>query len=113
MKFDIEKALKGAKVQTMDGRAVTDLAYLPSSDSRLKLVGVMGGSTLFWDVDGCFYQDKSLSMYDLEMASEKHTCYLVIGGNGLVETYFHDKASAERSVMFRGGLKVVEVTYET
>jgi hypothetical protein len=58
-KFDLEKALNGAKVVTRDGRQVTQLTHFELTGGPYLLYGVIDGRLEGWTIDG-------RSIYDTE-----------------------------------------------
>lgn len=75
-KFDLEKALNGAKVVTRDGREVTELSKF-TSVSNYPLVGVLGGWISNWTIDGMFREDIKESDADLFLAVEPKSIYKI------------------------------------
>lgn len=64
--FDLQKALAGAKVQTRDGRGVTQLTYFPDAKQKYCIACVVDNYLRLYDKEGCFYiggtDDKDLVM---------------------------------------------------
>jgi hypothetical protein len=65
-KFDLEKALNGAKVVTRDGKEVKQLTYFDlSDDHKYHLYGVVGKSIRCWTITGQY--EPSDDNYDLDL----------------------------------------------
>jgi hypothetical protein len=54
-KFDLEKALNGAKVVTRDGREVSQFVKFDTYE-KFSLYGVVNDEILFWDIKGRYYE---------------------------------------------------------
>jgi hypothetical protein len=67
-KFDLEKALNGAKVVTRDGHEIKELTKFEVS-TGYQLAGVMDGILHTWTTQGSFYEDRE-SISDLFLAVE-------------------------------------------
>ena len=61
--FDLEAALAGAKVETRDGRPVTQLTRFAGAEDSYRLAGVVGGGIETWTeagefiIGGCYGTD--------------------------------------------------------
>jgi hypothetical protein len=65
-KFDLEKAINGAKVVTRDGKEVKQLTYFDlSDDHKYHLYGVVGKSIRCWTITGQY--EPSDDNYDLDL----------------------------------------------
>lgn len=73
--FDLVKALAGESVVTRDGQAVTQLTHFAAPYSEHCLVGVVRGTMVTWDKQGCYFDERQESDYDLFMASKKRTVW--------------------------------------
>lgn len=73
-KFDLEKALAGAKVITRDGREVTQLTRFDIY-GNYPLIGVINKQKETFQINGKF-QDSGESTADLFMAPEKISCWV-------------------------------------
>ena len=79
-KFDLEKALNGAKVVTRDGREVSQLAKFECVD-EYPIVGVLDSFICVWTIKGEFeYGDKCDE--DLFLESKVRRAWLNVYGNG-------------------------------
>lgn len=76
--FDVEAALKGAKVVTEDGEEVTQLTRFHGVTGRYALAGVIRGSIRTWTEKGQYGRD---GLLDLFMAPVKHQVWLNIYPN--------------------------------
>lgn len=52
IKFDLQRALKGEKVETCDGRLVSDVTFFPLLKSRFRVRGVVEGHLRPFTEDG-------------------------------------------------------------
>ena len=68
-KFDLEKALNGAKVVTREGREVTQLTKF-EIDGKFPLHGVVGSRLYSWMIDGYFNENNDCSSIDLFLVVE-------------------------------------------
>jgi hypothetical protein len=73
-KFDLEKALNGAKVVTRDGREVTQLTKFQGLGILRTLVGVFGGCMKTWCSNGTFRGGEE-HILDLFLAVEPNKSY--------------------------------------
>lgn len=81
VKFNLEKALNGAKVITRDGREVTQLHLFDASDEEFPLNGVIDNVVYDFRADGT-YLSKNEDELDLFMAPEMLSgfiCYHIDG----------------------------------
>jgi hypothetical protein len=67
-KFDLEKALNGAKVVTRDGKEVKELTKFEGLSLYI-LVGLIDGEVHSWNEDGWHHNERS-GVYDLFLAVE-------------------------------------------
>jgi hypothetical protein len=67
-KFDLEKALNGAKIVTRDGREVTQLTKFKDAEDY-PLGAVIEGKIQSWNIDGYYYIEEE-SDTDLFLAVE-------------------------------------------
>jgi len=70
IKFNLEKALNGAKVITRDGREVSQVTLFDSSNEEWPLCAVVGGEILSYSKDGSYISSNDYSELDLFMAPE-------------------------------------------
>ena len=80
-KFDLEKALAGAKVVTRDGREVTQL-HLFETNGKHPLMGVVDDSLCGFTKKGVFDRDTTQSTYDLFMAPVERSEWVVKSPSG-------------------------------
>jgi hypothetical protein len=73
-KFDLEKALNGAKVVTRDGKEVKELKKFEGLQIHI-LVGLIDGDVHCWNEDGRPHNDYS-GVYDLFIAVETKRVYV-------------------------------------
>ena len=70
--FNLQAALAGAPVVTLDGNQVMDLVVMKSAHEHSRLVGTINGHLWGWYESGKSYQDSEVHM-DLRMAPRKVT----------------------------------------
>lgn len=118
-KFDLEKALNGAKVVTREGREVTQLTKF-EIDGKFPLHGVVGSRLYSWMIDGYFNENNDCSSIDLFLAVEPQRIWVNV-------YYHHDKlwlGSAQYNSLTEAKLnpantvnmryiKTIEITDET
>ena len=75
--FNLEKALKGEKVVTKDGREVTQLHLFDAQKSTFPLRGVLDGQILAWKSNG-IYKWNGNTENDLFMAPKKRKYWVNI-----------------------------------
>jgi hypothetical protein len=81
-KFDLEKALSGAKVVTRDGREVTGLRKLEATKGY-PLAGVLEGSIHSWRIDGSYFAPLAEYHADLFLfGSQVRRGWVNVYGNG-------------------------------
>lgn len=67
--FDLERALKGEKVVTRNGRVVTEIIQFKTAEKTVFCVGgVCDGEVAYWDIEGHFTPISGKSSRDLFMA---------------------------------------------
>ena len=117
-KFDLEKALNGAKVVTRDGREVSELTKFISA-SYFSLAGVLNGSLQKWTDTGHF--DALLAQEsdrDLFLAVEVKSAWLNIYRHGnrkdlLTSGAFKTKEAAIKNISEDYNyIKTIEITDE-
>jgi hypothetical protein len=69
-KFDLEKALNGAKVVTRDGHEVTQLTKFESVNDDYPVIGVLDNNLQAWTTQGKFNTNHGESDADLFLAVE-------------------------------------------
>lgn len=118
--FNLEKALKGAKVVTRDGIEVIQLTKFDTSEGS-KLIGIIkydedNKNLKYWRCDGTFYSEGK-SIYDLFIALETKSIWanVYIGSNDYpyVGEYFKTEEEAkEFSSKMPKYIKTIEITDE-
>ena len=88
IKFNLEKALNGAKVITRDGREVTQVTYFKDNyDDRAPLACVVDGGIRFFTKDGCYISSDDCNELDLFMASEMMSGFVNVDDGNYAEIY--------------------------
>ena len=87
IEFDLEKALAGEKVITIDGREVTQLVKFNVKNDDYPLHGVLGDNVLVWQRNGRYDIDASEHTLDLFMAPKKLSGYMSISRNSNGKLY--------------------------
>jgi hypothetical protein len=64
-KFDLQKALNGAKVVTRDGKELTQLHIFANVESHYPVYGCIENGIARWTTDGCFLNNDSKNENDL------------------------------------------------
>jgi hypothetical protein len=114
-KFDLEKALNGAKVVTRDGREVQQLTKFEGS-TDYQLAGVMDGNLQTWTEQGGYYTDRESDL-DLFLTVKPKRIWvnvyifhntLQIGGR----TYNTLKAAKKSIGQNPNYIKTIEITDE-
>ena len=80
-KFDLEKALNGAKVVTRDGLEVTQLTKFETYH-KFRLYGVVDDELQCWTIDGQYSEAVVISNMDLFLVGEARRAWVNIYGNG-------------------------------
>jgi hypothetical protein len=80
-KFNLEKALNGAKVFTRDGREVTQLTRF-ETDSHYCLYGVVNGFVKDWTSDGKYRLETPECSKDLFLEVKVRRAWVNVYGNG-------------------------------
>ena len=114
-KFDLEKALNGAKVVTRDGREIKELTKLESLE-HYPLVGVVDGILHTWNEQGRLYEGRETNS-DLFLAVEPQikwvNLYKDLKGNFCIGQWCHSLEEAkyliDPSLNF---IKTIEITDE-
>lgn len=116
-KFDLERALKGAKVITRDGTEVTICGANNDASEHHKVIGWVRSISLGWSFEGIFERDKE-SHLDLFMA-EPHRSKKYVNvhtddmGDWVDECIYTDLKEAEE--VGKGDdtyLQTIEIKYE-
>ena len=81
--FDLEKALKGEKVVTMDGREVTDITYFNSILSVYKVAGILEGGFEQFSIEGRYNVDTPNLDSDLFMAPKERVVWANLYGEAV------------------------------
>ena len=117
-KFDLEKALNGAKVVTRDGREVRQLTKFKGVTTEShSLVGVLGGYMCSWADDGRFNDVFAEQQgKDLFLAVEPQSiwvCVLKINGQiGLGAIGYTKEEAESRNYHTDKYIKTIEITDE-
>jgi len=116
-KFDLEKALNGAKVVTNQGKEVTQLHFFSNVKGPYVLYGCIENGVARWTEDGCFLDYNSKHYNDLfietEIISIWVNLYSTIDGGIILGHSFKIKEDAEydgKSNSFY--IKTIEITDE-
>jgi hypothetical protein len=114
-KFDLEKALNGAKVVTSDGREIKELTKLESLE-HYPLVGVVDGILHTWNEQGRLYEGRETNS-DLFLAAEPQRIWVNVYHDNYGEIYaqfFRDETLAISRGKVKGSnyIKTIEITDE-
>jgi hypothetical protein len=84
--FNLEAALKGARVVTRDGREVTSIGHMPTAKERQQVVYVVDESVWACGLDGV--RPSGITRWDLFMAPTKKTYWVNVykSGSGIPYT---------------------------
>lgn len=114
-KFDLEKALNGAKVVTREGREVTQFTKF-EIDSKFPLHGVVGSKLYSWMIDGYFKENNDCSSIDLFLAVEPQRIWSNVykheNGNIWLGGYYRSLLDAKKSIYSKEYIKTIEITDE-
>jgi hypothetical protein len=119
-KFDLEKALNGAKVVTRDGHEVTQLTKFESVNDDYPVIGVLDNNLQAWTTQGKFNTNHGESDADLFLAVEPQRVWVnVFKGNiGNLYVGFTTYDSKEMAIRCKDNLnpesyiKTIEITDE-
>jgi hypothetical protein len=106
--FDLERALAGDPVCTVEGVPVTQLILFNAQNACFPLVGVMCGCVSAWAKDGCCMADRQ-SPKDLRMAPKKRTVFVNFYEE--MEAYYHE-STAEALATIRADVIAIAVPVE-
>jgi hypothetical protein len=121
-KFDLEKALNGAKVVTRDGREVSQFIKFDTYE-KFSLYGVVNDEILFWDIKGRYYEGANPNI-DLFLVGKVESIwvnvykdangYFWVGGDyfptfELAQNYAKNQRSQKAKECY---LKTIEITDE-
>jgi hypothetical protein len=113
--FNLEEALKGAKVVTRDGREVKELSKFESFEDY-PLVGVLGGKLTTWTKQGGYYKSKEESHADLFLAVEPQSIWVNVykfnGQIGLGEICYTREEAINKNYYTDKYIKTIEITDE-
>jgi len=88
IKFNLEKALNGAKVITRGGRDATQVTYFNDTiNYKTPLACVVDGDIRFFTKDGCYISSDDCSEIDLFMAPEMMSGFVNVDDDNYVEIY--------------------------
>jgi hypothetical protein len=118
-KFDLEKALNGAKVVTRDGREVTQLTKFETSDI-MTIYGVVDGEVYGWDKNGTYgYPSLFDNDNELFLAVEPESIWVNVychkGKLQIVGTPHNSLTQAKANILHsvnRQYIKTIEITDE-
>jgi hypothetical protein len=116
-KFDLEKALNGAKVVTRDGHEVTQLTKFESVNDDYPVLGVLDNNLQAWTRQGKFNTNHEESDADLFLAVEPQrkwvNLYKDVEGDFCLGQWCHSLEEAKHlidpSLNF---IKTIEITDE-
>jgi len=114
-KFNLEKALNGAKVVTRDGCEVTQLTKFESNERNI-IYGVIESNIFNWDIDGCVsYFDSKIKHLDIFIAVEPKSIwvnlYSTIDGGIILGHCYKIKEDAEYDGKSNSSyIKTIEIT---
>jgi hypothetical protein len=82
--FNLEAAKAGKPIQTRAGKKITYIAHVPDTHKAYRVVVLRepGDKPVFYSEDGVWYEDRTESIYDLFMATEKETVFVNFWRNG-------------------------------
>ena len=114
-KFNLEKALSGAKVVTRDGREVKQLTRF-EADSDYCLYGVVSGLVKDWTIDGRYRLETPECSKDLFLEGKVRRAWVNIYGNGrdiLTSGCYRTKQAALHNIVEDYEyIKTIEITDE-
>lgn len=115
-KFDLEKAINGAKVVTRDGREVLQLTKFECLN-LYSLVGVVDGAIQKWTSEGIFDNQISESHLDLFLAVEpiriyKNVYRSIDGGIELGASHKTKEQAVKQCSDAKDYIKTIEITDE-
>jgi hypothetical protein len=116
-KFDLEKALNGAKVVTRDGHEVTQLTKFESVNDDYPVIGVLDNNLQAWTTQGKFNTNHGESDADLFLAVEPQRVWVNVYHDNYGEIYaqfFRDETLAISRGKVKGSnyIKTIEITDE-
>jgi hypothetical protein len=114
-KFDLEKALNGAKVVTRDGREVSQFIKFDTYE-KFSLYGVVNDEILFWDIKGRYYEGANPNI-DLFIVAEVQSIWVNVYRNIYNDLYTgqcckskeHALNNIDKTVEY---IKTIEITDE-
>jgi len=80
--FNLQQALAEKPVVTRDGRTISELHYLKTSNSKQRLIAVINGLTCFYDDNGKYNYQEYETHHDLFMAPETITKWVNVYDKG-------------------------------
>jgi hypothetical protein len=116
-KFDLEKALNGAKVVTRNGREVSQLTNFENLNDDYPLIGVVDRSIRTWTTQGLFVGDHAGECdEDLFLAVEPKRIWLnVYVSHGTIQTSanYNTLEAAKKAIQENlNYIKTIEITDE-
>jgi hypothetical protein len=121
-KFDLQKALNGAKVVTRDGKELTQLHIFDNVESHYPVYGCIENSIARWTKDGCFLNNDSKNENDLFLSVEVQSIwvnvykdangYLWVGGDYFATFELAQNYATNQKYLMRPYLKTIEITDE-
>lgn len=110
--FDLEKALKGERVVTRDGREVFDIAHMPKSTALYKVYAFVGGNVETFRENGN-WNGLGLHANDLFMAPKKKVIWVNLYGEGEVGAFWNTQEEADSAASsMRLGNRAYLITIE-
>lgn len=92
--FDLEKALKGEKVVTRDGREVFDIAHFPHKTGEFRVYGVLEEIVVTFTEEGSWMGDTK-SHEDLFMALKERVVWVNLYIDGSVGNHHSSEDNAD------------------
>jgi hypothetical protein len=115
-KFDLQKALNGAKVVTRDGKELTQLHIFDNVESHYPVYGCIENSIARWTTDGCFLNNDSKNENDLfievEVKSVWQNVYTDMGDLLISGVYKTKEQALNEKIEGWVYLKTIEITDE-
>jgi hypothetical protein len=115
--FNLEEALAGKPVVCKNGWEVTEIVYMPTVISRLKLLAVAHGVVRAYDREGNFNSFSDNNELQLFMAEEKKSIWINVYDNErdlFVSTHKTSDEAIEKAISTTefNYIKTIEITNE-
>lgn len=113
--FNLEEALKGAKLVTRDGREVSEWKYFETGNKIYRIASVIDGEIQTFTKEGRYLVDGSAHYKDLFIKTEPKKCYVNVYGDG--KKVWTDSSQDEYhlaigEIVSKNYIKTIEITDE-